>query len=172
MICASYFDAPFGECVYDAAVSVESLHHFTKKEKIPLYKKLCASLVADGYFILTDYFAKNEKEEEAHRQSLIAIKEKEGITDRELYHYDTPLFLTHHPSIPGTLLSSFLNALLAFFAKSIDKGCVCSYNFLVGTYYTAFPNYCQPLSYDFINIVSFNKRSPLWTILRLNICSK
>ena len=95
LICASYFDAPFGECVYDAAVSVESLHHFTKKEKIPLYKKLCASLVADGYFILTDYFAKNEKEEEAHRQSLIAIKEKEGITDRELYHYDTPLTVEH-----------------------------------------------------------------------------
>ena len=31
LICDSYFDAPFGEGVFDAAVSVESLHHFTRK---------------------------------------------------------------------------------------------------------------------------------------------
>ena len=31
LICDSYFDAPLGENVYDAALSVESLHHFTKE---------------------------------------------------------------------------------------------------------------------------------------------
>ncbi|WP_242829221.1 MULTISPECIES: class I SAM-dependent methyltransferase [unclassified Butyrivibrio] len=28
---------PFGDGIFDAAVSVESLHHFSKEEKIPLY---------------------------------------------------------------------------------------------------------------------------------------
>ena len=39
-VLGSYFDEPFGEGVYDAAVSVESLHHYTKKAKTELYKKL------------------------------------------------------------------------------------------------------------------------------------
>lgn len=56
LICGSYFDIPFGESVFDAAVSVESLHHFTKEEKIPLYAKLHAALKDNGYFILTDFF--------------------------------------------------------------------------------------------------------------------
>ena len=30
LIRGSYFDIPLGVCVFDAAVSVESLHHFTK----------------------------------------------------------------------------------------------------------------------------------------------
>ena len=39
LIVGSYFDVPFGAEAFDAAVSVESLHHFTKEEKIPLYAK-------------------------------------------------------------------------------------------------------------------------------------
>ena len=38
-ICGSYFDIPFGKECYDAIVSVESLHHSTKEQKRPLYKK-------------------------------------------------------------------------------------------------------------------------------------
>lgn len=33
LILGSYFDAPLGSAAYDAAVSVESLHHFTKEKK-------------------------------------------------------------------------------------------------------------------------------------------
>ena len=36
----SYFDVEFESDAFDAAVSVESLHHFTKAEKIPLYQKI------------------------------------------------------------------------------------------------------------------------------------
>ena len=63
LIVGSYFDVPFGKSAFDAAVSVESLHHFTKEEKIPLYIKLHAALKDGGYFILTDYFAPSEVEE-------------------------------------------------------------------------------------------------------------
>lgn len=44
LILGSYFDVPFYECVFDVAVLVESLHHFTKREKIPLYTKLHTAL--------------------------------------------------------------------------------------------------------------------------------
>lgn len=90
LILGSYFDVPFGENVFDAAVSVESLHHFTKEEKIPLYAKLFSALKENGYFILTDYFSMSEDEELRHRRNLEVLKAEQGITDG-LYHYDTPL---------------------------------------------------------------------------------
>lgn len=95
LICNSYFDTHLGENVFDAAVSVESLHHFTQKEKIPLYEKLCKAIKNGGYFILTDYFALSDEEEQMHRNTLIALKNEQGITDGEFYHYDTPLTVAH-----------------------------------------------------------------------------
>ena len=95
MICSSYFDVPFGISVFDCAVSVESLHHFTKDEKIPLYTKLHKALKIGGYFVLTDYFSLSEDEEIMHRKNLIDLKTEQGITDDEFYHYDTPLTVEH-----------------------------------------------------------------------------
>ena len=95
LILGSYFDVPFGDGIYDAAVSVESLHHFTKEEKIPLYKKLYSALKPQGYFILTDYFSLSEEEEIERRKELCRIRAEEGIADSELYHFDTPLTLAH-----------------------------------------------------------------------------
>ena len=95
LIVGSYFDVPLGENVFDAAVSVESLHHFTKDEKIPLYKKLHTALRVNGYLILTDYFAATDDEEQTHRNNLNALKAEQGIRDDEFYHYDTPLTVQH-----------------------------------------------------------------------------
>ena len=95
LICGSYFDVPFGVSLFDCAVSVESLHHFTKAEKIPLYTKLRKALKDDGYFILTDYFSLSDEEEQIHRQNLIALKVEQGAVDDEYYHYDTPLTVDH-----------------------------------------------------------------------------
>ena len=95
LICGSYFDVPFDENAFDAAVSVESLHHFTKDEKIPLYTKLCKSLKDNGYFILTDYFALTDEDEQAFRNELLRLKKQQGIDDNEFYHYDTPLTVEH-----------------------------------------------------------------------------
>lgn len=91
LIKGSYFDVPFGENLFDAAVSVESLHHFTKEEKIPLYKKLYSALKENGYFILTDYFAPDDEYETFYRKEFIRLKNEQGIRDGEFYHYDTPL---------------------------------------------------------------------------------
>ena len=95
LICGSYFDVPFGKDIYNCAVSVESLHHFTKEEKTPLYRKLHRALKDGGYFILTDYFAATDKEEAQHRENLFRLKNEQGITDTEFYHYDTPLTVEH-----------------------------------------------------------------------------
>lgn len=95
LICGSYFDVQFGENTFDAAVSVESLHHFTKEEKIPLYAKVCKALKDGGYFILTDYFALSDEDEKTFRSELISIKKEQGIDDNEFYHYDTPLTVAH-----------------------------------------------------------------------------
>ena len=90
----SYFDVPLGENVFDAAVSVESLHHFTKEEKIPLYAKVRAALKEGGYFLLTDYFSLSE-EERRRRETLLALKKAQGLGDDQFYHYDTPLTVGH-----------------------------------------------------------------------------
>lgn len=95
LVCGSYFDLPLGESCFDAAVSVESLHHFTKDGKIPLYRKLRRALADGGYFILTDYFASTDGEEQAHFKELAALKAAEGIRDGAFYHYDTPLTVAH-----------------------------------------------------------------------------
>ncbi len=95
LINGSYFDLPFGENLFDAAVSVESLHHFTKKEKIPLYKKLYSALKEGGYFILTDYFAPDDEYENFYQNEFLRLKKEQGISDGEFYHYDTPLTANH-----------------------------------------------------------------------------
>lgn len=95
LIEGSYFAIPFGKAVYDAAVSVESLHHFTADEKIPLYGKLRESLKPDGYFVLTDYFSLSAEEEYQHREELLRLKKEQGITDDTFYHFDTPLTVEH-----------------------------------------------------------------------------
>ena len=94
-VCGSYFDVDFGEEVFDAAVSVESLHHFTKEQKIPLYKKLNKALKPGGYFILTDYFAESEEEEVFYGQELLRIRKEQELPDGVFYHYDTPLTVEH-----------------------------------------------------------------------------
>ena len=69
LILGSYFDVPFGVNEFDCGLSVESLHHFTKEEKIPLYRKL--------------------------RQELMKIRSEQKLSDSEFYHYDTPLTVEH-----------------------------------------------------------------------------
>ena len=98
----SYFDLPLGENLYDAAVSVESLHHFPAGLKASLYKKLRAALKENGVFVLTDYFAESEALEQEYFQNLEALKKEQGLADGEFYHYDTPLLVTHETKILRT----------------------------------------------------------------------
>lgn len=102
LICDSYFDAELGREKYDAAVSVESLHHFTAERKLSLYQKLYCSLKVNGYFILTDYFAESDKLEKEYFDTLERLKREQGISDNMFYHYDTPLLVEHEMEILKT----------------------------------------------------------------------
>ena len=95
LICSSYFEVDLGIEEYNAAVSVESLHHFTSERKLLLYRKLLCSLRVNGYFILTDYFAESEALEKEYFEALAKLKQEQGVFDDELYHYDTPLTVEH-----------------------------------------------------------------------------
>ena len=99
LIYGSYFDVPFGASVYDAVVSVESLHHFPAAQKEMLYGKLFAALKDNGYFVLTDYFAESEELEKEYFQNLKRLKEEQGVSENELFHYDTPLTVDHEVRI-------------------------------------------------------------------------
>ena len=99
LVCGSYFDVPFGEGLYDAAVSVESLHHFPAEMKAALYKKLHAALRAGGTFVLTDYFAESEELEQEYFRNLEALKKEQGLPEDGFYHYDTPLLVGHETDI-------------------------------------------------------------------------
>ena len=95
LVQGSYFVVPFGDCVFDAAVSVESLHHFTIEQKIPLYRKLKQAMKPGGYFILTDYFADTQEQENFCRRELMRLMEAQGIGNDAFYHFDTPLTVAH-----------------------------------------------------------------------------
>ena len=99
LVHGSYFDVPFGENKYDAAVSVESLHHFPAEQKETLYRKLFAALKENGSFILTDYFAESEELEKEYFRNLKQLKEEQGLSGNEFYHYDTPLTVDHEMQV-------------------------------------------------------------------------
>lgn len=89
LIEGSYFTVPLGEACFDAAVSVESLHHFPAQEKAALYAKVRRALKKGGYLIVTDYFARSQQEEDAFRQELLRLTQ--GAPRGACYHFDTPL---------------------------------------------------------------------------------
>ncbi len=99
LIRASYFDVPFGNGTYDAAVSVESLHHFPAAAKASLYEKLYSALAEKGAFVLTDYFAESEEMENEYFRNLAALKKEQGLSDDVFYHYDTPLTVEHETDV-------------------------------------------------------------------------
>ena len=99
LVLGSYFDVPFGEGEYDAAVSVESLHHFPAEQKEHLYRKLHAALKPGGCFVLTDYFAESGELEEEYFRNLKQLKEEQGLPEGVFFHYDTPLTAGHEMQV-------------------------------------------------------------------------
>ena len=102
LINASYFDEPLGEKTFDAAVSVESLHHFPAEQKERLYTKLHAALAENGCFVLTDYFAESEDLEKEYFRNLAQLKQDQELPDDVFFHYDTPLTVEHEMDVLRT----------------------------------------------------------------------
>lgn len=89
LICGDYFRVDFGEARFDAALSFQTLHHFTHAEKIGLYRRVEAALRPGGVYVEADYTADGQREEDAYFQQKAALLAEQG--DREgLFHFDTP----------------------------------------------------------------------------------
>lgn len=89
IIIDNYLEYGFDKDKFDAAVSVESLHHFSHEEKIKLYTKIYKSLNENGIFIDTDYVAPDQEFEDYHYKENAKMRLEFGINNG-LYHYDTP----------------------------------------------------------------------------------
>jgi len=90
LINVNYFDYDFGSCKYDAAISFQTMHHFSHEDKIKLYSKIFNSLKADGCYIECDYMVESQEEENFYYRENKRIRKEQGIPDGEFYHYDTP----------------------------------------------------------------------------------
>lgn len=94
-ICADYFQADFGENYFDAAISFETLHHFTPEKKQVLWNKLYAALKPGGVYIHADYLACCQEEEELLFSACAKKRSRDGIGEDVFVHFDTPLTAEH-----------------------------------------------------------------------------
>ncbi len=90
LIHASYFDYDFGIEKYDAAVSFQTMHHFSHADKLKLYSRIHAALKTGGRYIECDYMVEKQKDEDFYFSENARIRKEQGIAEGEFYHYDTP----------------------------------------------------------------------------------
>jgi tRNA (cmo5U34)-methyltransferase len=90
LINASYFDYNFGISKYDAAISFQTLHHFSHEDKLKLYLKVFNALKTNGQYIECDYMVENQEEEDFYYSENDRIRKEQNIPDGDFYHYDTP----------------------------------------------------------------------------------
>ncbi len=95
LVCADYFVCELGENCFDAAVSVESLHHFSSDSKAALFAKLYRALKPGGVYIECDYIAQSREIEELTFAECARRRERDGIPPEVFVHFDTPLTLQH-----------------------------------------------------------------------------
>jgi len=90
LICASYFDVDFGDRQYDAAVSFETMHHFSREKKTGLYSRIQRALRDGGQYIECDYMITSREEEDFFFSENKRLRAEQGIPDGAFYHLDTP----------------------------------------------------------------------------------
>jgi tRNA (cmo5U34)-methyltransferase len=91
LIQGDYFKAPFPG-PFDAAVSVETMHHFEAEAKIRLYRKIAAALKPGGCYVETDFVASDDAFEASCLTGMRSV-----ALDRpaEFYHIDIPMTPEH-----------------------------------------------------------------------------
>ena len=98
-VCEDYFQYDPGQDKWDAVISFESLHHFLPERKKELYRKIYGGLKAGGVFILGDYIACCDEEEELLRSVYLRQRKQSTIPEEGFVHFDIPLTLAHERSL-------------------------------------------------------------------------
>ena len=78
---------------------MESFHHFLPVMKKELYSKIYSSLRTDGVFILGDYIACCDEEEELLRTVYLERRKQSDIPDDRFVHFDIPLTMEHEKAL-------------------------------------------------------------------------
>ena len=90
LIHASYFDYDFGKERFDAAVSFETMHHFSKEKKLLLYTRIYEAIKPGGVYIECDYMVDSQSEEDFFASENQRIRKEQQLAENEFYHFDTP----------------------------------------------------------------------------------
>lgn len=98
-ICQDYFQYEFGCERWDAVISFESLHHFLPEKKRTLYQKVYNGLKDGGVFLLGDYIACCDEEEELLRSVYLQKRQEQEIAADRYVHFDIPLTLEHETEL-------------------------------------------------------------------------
>lgn len=98
-ICQDYFKYDFGNERWDAVISFESFHHFLLERKKELYSKIYSSVKTGGAFILGDYIACCDEEEELLRDVYLKRRNQSDIPDDCFVHFDIPLTMEHEKAL-------------------------------------------------------------------------
>lgn len=99
IVCQDYFKYDFGNDKWDAVISFESLHHFLPERKKELYRNVYNGLKHGGVFILGDYIACCDEEEELLRSVYLKKRKQFAIPDDSFVHFDIPLTLEHEKEL-------------------------------------------------------------------------
>lgn len=83
----------------DAVISFESLHHFLPERKKELYRNIYNGLKNSGVFILGDYIACCDEEEELLRSVYLQKRSESAIPEHYFVHFDIPLTLEHESGL-------------------------------------------------------------------------
>ena len=86
-------------CGTGLALDKESLHHFLPERKEELYRKIYCSLKQGGIFILGDYIACCNEEEELLRGVHLNKRKQSAIPENCYVHFDIPLTLEHEKEL-------------------------------------------------------------------------
>lgn len=95
IVCQDYFRYDIGYEKWDAVISFESLHHFLPEHKKELYQKVYHGLKRGGVFLVGDYIACCDAEEELLRSECLKRRAQFAIPDNRFVHFDIPLTLEH-----------------------------------------------------------------------------
>lgn len=98
-VCMDYFQYDFGSEKWDAVISFESLHHFLPERKKELYRNIYHCLKQDRVFLLGDYIACCDEEEELLRSAYLQKRRESAIPEHHFVHFDIPLTLDHETRI-------------------------------------------------------------------------
>jgi tRNA (cmo5U34)-methyltransferase len=90
LICGSYFDIDFGENTLDIAISCQTMHHFSRDEKVGLYQKIREALKPNGVYIEVDYMVTEQSIEDKLHAENAMLRRVLDIPQDEFYHYDIP----------------------------------------------------------------------------------